>query len=481
MGLSNFDFFRRVPRDLTEATKLGGCISITTVVILGVLTVLELQSLLRVTVDTKIEISHQEDEEFQVNLKFIFPSISCDWISINHMDIVGRREANLSSDTIHKHTLHGEYVASRVMSYEQPIDPIENPAAVAEVFENTRAVELSPENFETVTKAHRVVIVNFFAPWCPYCVALAPIYQEASQEVGRRIAPTHDVLFATVNCVSPQNYELCQREHIQVFPTLRVYRDGSNNPQAPHVHMHEEFRGPRTVASLSDFAVNVLKEVREARGELPAHEQVRAEERTTREYAHFGCVISGHIKVSRVPGSLVFLPIAEGHNFHTEAINMSHVVTHLSFGNHPFAGRNIPRKYRGNVPQDLGGVYADKKQDSQHATLFISRSGHITHEHYIKVVPSVFIPLRGKSVQTYEYTVNSNLYKMSEEEVPSVKLVWDIWPMEVVNVETRKPLVEGVCQMLGFLGGVFAFFMSLAWALQGFWRKLIKAQEAKLT
>jgi len=37
-------------------------------------------------------------------------------------------------------------------------------------------------------------------------------------------------------------------------------------------------------------------------------------------------------QVSRIPGTILFLPTAEGHNFHTEAINVSHVINHLSFG-----------------------------------------------------------------------------------------------------------------------------------------------------
>ena len=59
-------------------------------------------------------------------------------------------------------------------------------------------------------------------------------------------------------------------------------------------------------------------------------------------------------------------------------------------------------------------------------------------------------------------------------------MVWDIWPMEVIHTETRKPIVEGICQMVGFLGGVYAAFLLVERMMTGTWRELTKAREGKL-
>lgn len=126
---------------------------------------------------------------------------------------------------------------------------------------------------------------------------------------------------------------------------------------------------------------------------------------------------------------------------------------------------------------NTGGVYAH----GDLSTMFLSLSGHITHEHYIKIVPSVFKPLNKKPVGTYDYTINSNLYESSKDDIPGIKVVWDIWPMEVVVTEARKPLVEGFCQMVGFLGGVFAFFMIFERFIYSAYSKLLKSREGKLT
>ena len=58
--LHSLDLFRRVPKDLTEASKLGGCISVATVVALVVLFTWELISLMKITEQTRIEVSHRE-------------------------------------------------------------------------------------------------------------------------------------------------------------------------------------------------------------------------------------------------------------------------------------------------------------------------------------------------------------------------------------------------------------------------------------
>ena len=39
---------------------------------------------------------------------------------MDYVDIVGHRKTNISDAEVHKHTLHGNYVASAVRQYDQP-------------------------------------------------------------------------------------------------------------------------------------------------------------------------------------------------------------------------------------------------------------------------------------------------------------------------------------------------------------------------
>ena len=48
-----------------------------------------------------------------------------------------------------------------------------------------------------------------------------------------------------------------------------------------------------------------------------------------------GCALSGFVLVKKVPGALHFLAKSPGHSFDYAAMNMSHVVNYLYFGNKP--------------------------------------------------------------------------------------------------------------------------------------------------
>lgn len=167
----------------------------------------------------------------------------------------------------------------------------------------------------------------------------------------------------------------------------------------------------------------------------------------------------------------MFTPHAVGHDFNVEAINMSHIITHLSFGQTHSA---ILRKIKKKVP-DLGGVYA--VGDKSHEVEFVSQDDHAMHEHFVKVfmtfvlfsssayrndglcvafvsqyikrfqirnleqvVPRKYEPAHAKPIEFYEYTINSNSYSSSEGVVPSVKIQYDLSPMQVIFHPTLRNL-----------------------------------------
>lgn len=53
-----------------------------------------------------------------------------------------------------------------------------------------------------------------------------------------------------------------------------------------------------------------------------------------------GCALSGFVLVKKVPGALHFLAKSPGHSFDYSAMNMSHVVNYLYFGNKPSLRRH---------------------------------------------------------------------------------------------------------------------------------------------
>ncbi|KAL9322773.1 hypothetical protein ACSQ67_010826 [Phaseolus vulgaris] len=91
-----------------------------------------------------------------------------------------------------------------------------------EVDEKDVAV-LKDKNFSDVVKNNRFVMVEFYAPWCGHCQALAPEYAAAATELKGE-----DVILAKVDAT--EENELGQQYDVQGFPTIYFFVDGIHKP-----------------------------------------------------------------------------------------------------------------------------------------------------------------------------------------------------------------------------------------------------------
>jgi len=78
-------------------------------------------------------------------------------------------------------------------------------------------------HFDGLLKSHPVVVVNFYAPWCPWCQRLEPTWDAVVAEVRARY-PEADgrLVLAKVDCTV--EVALCRAHQITGFPSLRVFR-----------------------------------------------------------------------------------------------------------------------------------------------------------------------------------------------------------------------------------------------------------------
>ncbi|KAJ7498878.1 thioredoxin-like protein [Mycena latifolia] len=103
--------------------------------------------------------------------------------------------------------------------------------------EASDVIELTATTFSSIN-AEPLMLVEFFAPWCGHCKALAPHYEEAATALKDK-----NIKLAKVDCVDQA--DLCQTNGIQGYPTLKVYRNGTP----------AEYTGPRKADGIIQYMV----------------------------------------------------------------------------------------------------------------------------------------------------------------------------------------------------------------------------------
>ena len=80
-------------------------------------------------------------------------------------------------------------------------------------------LELTDQTFNELTKSSdKIVIVDFWAPWCGPCVKLSPILEELSKDF------VDDVVFAKIN--TDENMVTAKEFDIMTIPSLLIFHNG---------------------------------------------------------------------------------------------------------------------------------------------------------------------------------------------------------------------------------------------------------------
>jgi len=261
VSLSGLHLYPKTPKDLTVTTRMGGLTSLVGMCVMAVLFATELRAYIVPTLETSIELDDNAENKLLISFNMSLPHVPCHGASVDVKDVLGTRIANVTRNVFKYHldadgkvgALVGGAVSFAAAGHRlsrnsrdslqavavegYPEEAAEAPAAAgskaaaaAAAPEEQTMDDLEPEDFDSALASYDLVLVNFYAPWCPHCIQFDPIWRETSRRI-EQLDYGDDVLLAKLNC--NDNRKFCEEAmSVDRFPTIRAFANGGQDMEA---------------------------------------------------------------------------------------------------------------------------------------------------------------------------------------------------------------------------------------------------------
>lgn len=101
-----------------------------------------------------------------------------------------------------------------------------------------KPIQVTDKTFERVIRAHPVVVIDFWGPWCPPCHIIAPIIEALAKDYAGK------VVFGKLN--TDENRATAIKYGITAIPTLLFFKNGKLVDRVtgavPRQHLEEKIR-----------------------------------------------------------------------------------------------------------------------------------------------------------------------------------------------------------------------------------------------
>lgn len=444
-AMSSVDFYRRVPRDLTEATSLGAAMSICAMMLMAILFFAETLAFAKSRITTEIALDDNTDPQLQLNFNITMLDLHCDYVSVDVWDVLGTNKQNVTKN-IEKWQVD-EFGMRRAFSGRnrelREVHTEEHEETLEELHEDgVHAIELVDNTFTSYVQSNELVFVNFYAPWCVWCQRLHPTWEKFAEEVEKLHMP---VKVVNVDCMA--NINLCRRERVQAFPFLVLFQDGK---------MTVQYKMDRTVAALVSFTKRRLEISDKFKNWENNSESnpTKAQRELYHKPENPGCQVSGTLMVNRVPGNFHIEAKSKSHNLNAAMTNLTHIVNHLSFGEMGKTPSRSVKRVLKQVPESL------QQFSPVDDTVYTTKEYHQAYHHYIKVVSTHMKMGGGSSLSTglptlYQFLEQSQIVYYTDVNVPEARFSYDLSPMSVIVEKEERKWYDYLTSLCAIIGGTF--------------------------